>query len=334
MSAPIRIGCLGAARITPQALVAPAHSRDDVVLAAVAARDPVRAASFAQEHGFARAEPDYAALIAAPDIDLIYNALPVNGHAEWSIAALRAGKHVLCEKPLAMNAAEADAMADAAAHSGRRLIEAFHYRYHPLFAQFLRWVERIGRITHLRARFDAPIAPKDGTEIRHLPETGGGAFMDLGCYTLSWCLAVFNSEPERIDAQASLTLRGVDESLRARLAFPGGAVAELSASMASDVQRGAELVVTGTAGEIRFLNPLAPQIGAHLTVTTADGQETAPEDRSSTYAHQLDAVVCALRTGEPLPTEGTAIVRQQRTLDAIYRAAGLGHLRDGTIDPA
>ena len=122
----VRIGCLGAARITPPALVAPAKARHDVALTAIAARDPKRAEVFAREHGFERAEQSYEALIDASDIDLIYNALPVNGHAEWSIRALNAGKHVLCEKPLAMNLREAETMANAAVRSGRRLIEAFH----------------------------------------------------------------------------------------------------------------------------------------------------------------------------------------------------------------
>lgn len=322
------VGCLGAARITPVALVAPARARGDVRLAAVAARDPARAAAFAREYGFDRAETTYQALIDAPDIDLIYNALAASDHARWTIRALDVGKHVLCEKPLAMNLAEAEAMAAAAERSGRRLIEAFHYRYHPLFAHFLHWLweERIGRITGFEARFDAPIPNRDGREIRHFPQTGGGAFMDLGCYPLAWSLAVFDREPDQVEATATLTPTGVDESLDARLLY-GDVEARIGASMAAGVKRGAWLVVSGERGAIRFHNPLAPQNGSKLTLTVGDTIETAPEDRSTTYAHQLDAVLTALRTGAPLPTEGPPMLRQQRVLDAIYRAAGLGSLR-------
>jgi predicted dehydrogenase len=310
--------------------VAPVKERGDAVLVAVAARDHHRAAHFAIEHGFERAEASYQSLIDAPDIDLIYNALPVNGHAEWTIRALRAGKHVLCEKPLAMNLAEATAMADAAIQSGCRLIEAFHYRYHPQFGQFLAWIAegRIGRVIRVDAYFHTPIGARHGTEIRHLPDTGGGSFMDLGCYPLSWCLTILDREPDRIEAEATLTATGVDESLRARLIYPEGVEAVLASSMAMDRTRDTRLTVIGEKGTILFDNPLAPQIGSRLMLTGGGSTETAPDDRSTTYTHQLKAVLHAIRTGESLPTEGQPMVRQQRVLHAIYRAAGLGALRE------
>ena len=324
-----RIGCLGAARIAPTALVHPAKVRGGAVLQAVAARDPDRAEAFAQTHGFARAARDYAALVSADDVDLVYNALPVNLHAQWSIAALRAGKHVLCEKPFAMNADEARAVLAAAEESGRRVIEAFHYRYHPGFAQLLAWIDAgaIGKVTRIAGRFDVPIADRPGGEIRHLPETGGGAFMDLGCYPLSWTLAAMGEAPPGVESEARLTPRGVDETMRARLSFAGGAVAEISASMAPDARFAAEFTVTGELGEITFANPLSPQMGARLTLRTGERSETAPVSRVATYLFQLDAVLGALDSGERLPTEGEGILRQQVALDRIYEAAGLGHLR-------
>jgi predicted dehydrogenase len=325
----LRIGCLGAARITPLAIVAPVSSRNDAALAAVAARDHKRALQFAQEHGFERAEASYQSLIEAPDIDLIYNALPVSGHAEWSIRALRAGKHVLCEKPLAMNMAEAERMAEAARQSGCRLIEAFHYRYHPLYVRMLSWIAvgRIGRVMRLEAHFNAPIGSRDGIEIRHLPEAGGGSFMDLGCYPLSWCLSVIDGEPLSVKADATLTSSGVDEGLNARLMFPDGVEAVLASSMATDNVRDAQLTITGETGTIHFDNPNAPQIGSSLVLDVGGAIETAPDDRSTTYSHQLSAVIRATCTGEALPTEGERMLRQQSVLDAIYVAAGLGALR-------
>jgi predicted dehydrogenase len=310
--------------------VAPVKERGDAVLTAVAARDPHRAVEFAVEHGFERAALSYQALIDAPDIDLIYNALPVNGHADWTIRALRAGKHVLCEKPLAMNLSEATAMADAAIQSGRRLIEAFHYRYHPQFGRLLAWIAegRIGRVIRIEAHFNAPIATRNGTEIRHLPETGGGSFMDLGCYPLSWCLSILGRDPDTIEAEATLTPTGVDESLRARLIYPEGVEVVLASSMAMDKKRDTRLTVIGEKGRICFENPSAPQMGSRLVLTRGGIVEAAPDDRSTTYAHQLSAVLHAIKTGDILPTEGQSMVRQQRVLDAIYRAAGLGALRE------
>ena len=325
----MRIGCLGAARIAPPALIHPAHVRGGTTLQAVAARDTSRAEVFSGRHGFARAEADYAALIAAPDIDLIYNALPIHLHASWSIKALEAGKHVLCEKPFAMNADEAAAVIDAASSAGKRVVEAFHYRYHPGFKQLLAWIDAgaIGRVTAINGAFNVPIPDRDGTEIRHLPETGGGAFMDLGCYPLSWTLMVMGAAPAKVEAIATLTARGVDESIKTRLTFEHGVDAEIEASMAPGQGFVAIFTVTGETGEISFQNPLAPHMGSNLTLTAGGRTETARVSRISTYTYQLDAVIDALETGAALPTEGVAILRQQQTLDAIYQAAGLRHLR-------
>src|SRR2546422_5295627 len=130
---PLRFGILGAARIAPMALVRPAQRVPEASVLAVAARDPERARRFAARHGIPRVHPSYDALLADPEIDAIYNPLPNALHAPWTIRALAAGKHVLCEKPFAANAAEAGGMARAAERSGRGLMEAFHSRYHPPF---------------------------------------------------------------------------------------------------------------------------------------------------------------------------------------------------------
>jgi predicted dehydrogenase len=321
----VRIGLLGASRIAPPAVVEPATVRGGAVLQAVAARDPQRARAFAERHGILRVEEDYAALIAAPDIDLIYNALPINLHAVWSERALAAGKHVLCEKPFALTLDEARRVVEVAAASDRRVIEAFHYRYHPAFQTLLDWIARgaIGKVMNLEAVFSVPIPDRDGAEIRHRPETGGGAFMDLGCYPLNWALTVLDADPLAVNAQATLTPRGVDESMTATLEFAGGVRARLSCSMARDAHFAARLIVTGEEGVIDFLNPLAPHRGARLTLKAGEREETALVNRLSTYTYQLDAVLSALEAGKALPTEGDAILRQQRALDSVYQAARL-----------
>lgn len=331
MTHPLRIGTLGAARITPNALIHPARAIGGVAITAVAARDRKRAEQFADAHSINTVHLDYASVIADPNLDLIYNPLPIDQHAAWTIAALEAGKSVLCEKPFAMNAVEVRAMLAAAQTSGKRLIEAFHYRYHPAFETCLRWVQegQIGKLQSLQAIFNVTIRD-DGKEIRHRPENGGGAMMDLGCYPVSWVLSLVNAAPINIAAEATLTRSGVDERLSGVLQFEDGVSATVSADMGPGVQTRAALTVSGSEGEIVFINPLAPHMGASLVLKRKGrAEQHARISPITTYTHQLAAVVHALNTDAgPLPTESSdVLIRQQETLDALYAAAGLAHLR-------
>ena len=321
----IGIGILGAARITEKALVDPVRVTPQCRLIAIAARDQARAEAYAKQHGVEEAVPAYDQVIASDSVDLVYNPLPINLHAEWTIKALRAGKHVLCEKPFAMNADEARAMLTAAEMSGKRLIEAFHYRYHPAFETCLAWLagDEIGEVREIHAAFDVQIKD-NGTEIRHRVETGGGAMMDLGCYPLHWALTVMGEAPRDVEARATLTPTGVDETLQAQLSFGSGATAHLSSSMAEGAKFRAVMRLVGTKGEIEFINPLAPHGGARLRTKAGREAEISP---ISTYTWQLAAILKAIQLGTELPTEGEMILRQQAALDAVYEAAGLRHLR-------
>ncbi|MEL6692895.1 MAG: Gfo/Idh/MocA family oxidoreductase [Pseudomonadota bacterium] len=322
------IGLLGAARITDTAVIHPAKVITQCRVAAVAARDKARAEAFASEHGIGTVLDNYEQVIASEAVDLVYNPLPINLHADWTIKALEAGKPVLCEKPFAMNADEARAMLAAAEASGQRLIEAFHYRYHPAFETCLAWLvaDEIGELKEIHAAFDVEIKD-NGTEIRHRVETGGGAMMDLGCYPLHWALSVTGEAPSEIESTATLTKAGVDESMRASLTFPSGAVAHLTTNMGPGAAFKAEMKLIGTTGEITYVNPLAPHnpfVPGRLTSSRGWEAEISP---ISTYTYQLAAVWDGLQTGVPLPTEGDMILRQQLALDGIYESAGLRHLR-------
>ncbi len=322
------IGILGAARITQKAIIEPAKVIPQARLAVMAAREQARAEAYASQHTVCDVVATYDDVIASDAVDLIYNPLPINLHADWSIKALAAGKHVLCEKPFAMNAVEADAMLAAARQSGLRLIEAFHYRYHPAFQTCLDWLaaDEIGELRAIQATFNVGIKD-NGTEIRHRVETGGGAMMDLGCYPLHWALSIVGETPDAITATATLTPAGVDESMSAELAFASGVTARLTASMQVEEPFRAEMTLIGSKGEISFVNPLAPHHElAPGRLTTAAGR-VAKISPISTYTWQLAAVLQALASGDSLPTEGEMILRQQQALDAIYDAAGLRHLR-------
>lgn len=328
----LRFGLLGAARITPPALVVPAHDHDDVVLQAVAARSPSRADAFAREHGVAQVLPDYASLVTSADVDVVYNALPINGHAPWTMDALRAGKHVLCEKPLAMNVHEVQRMHDVARASGVRLIEALHYRYHPAYVTYLDWVRdpAMGALRELHAFFNASIAD-DGSEIRYRPSLGGGAMMDLGCYPVSWVLTTMGAlgqfEPVDVQAQSTLTRSGVDLSMNGVLTFACGVRASVSTTMQPGTTRDSRIDAVFANGRIQFDYPIAPQEQGVLRREIGGETTVADIDPRSTYVHQLAAVCERVRGSPALPTEGAAMLVQQRTIDRLYAAAGLRQLR-------
>src|SRR6266508_746634 len=181
-SSPIRIGILGAAAIVPTALTNPARRVHDAQILAIAARDPKRAYVLAKKHGIPRVHQTYAALLADQDIDAIYNPLPNSLHAEWTIRALKAGKHVLCEKPFASNAQEAEEMATVARETGLVLSEAFAYRYHPLTTRVKEIISsgELGKIKHIEAQFCFLLPSPNNIRFRY--ELAGGALMDCGCY--------------------------------------------------------------------------------------------------------------------------------------------------------
>ena len=322
----IRIGLLGASRVSRYALIEPAATIADVAVSVVAAREAERAATLAEENGIPVVARDYEALVRSDSVDLVYNGLPPSAHARWTIAALEAGKHVLCEKPFAMNAAEATAMVDAAERTGNILIEAYHYRFHPLFARVLELIRagRIGAVRQLDAHFNVRIGAGSG-EIRYDPNLGGGAMMDLGCYCVHWVRSIVGREPEVSTAVARRHASGVDVAMTAVLDFPGGVRAELRTSMSEDLPDGldAGLVIVGERGTLEVVNPVAPHLGHTLTLETADGASTEEVVGDTTYVHQLRHVVDVLRgAAEPL-TGGPDAVATMQVLDSIYRRAGM-----------
>lgn len=319
----LRFGVLGAAKITPDALIKPAAASQRAEVVAIAARDAGRARAFAEEHGIEQVEPSYEALIRNPDIEAVYNPLPATLHAEWTLAALQCGKHVLCEKPFAANAPEAERMVAAARESKLVLLEAFHYRYHPLSNRILEVISSgaLGELRELEAAFCIPV--KDPADIRYDLSLGGGATMDLGCYPIHWCRLAAGTEPTVLRAEAREEPFGIDVSMTAELRFPGDVHCEVRCSMAADVGFQAFLQVTGSEGELRADNPLAPHFGHRLLVRAGENETTGQIDGRTTYDHQLEAFVAAVLDGEAQPTGGGDGVANMRVIDAVYRAAGM-----------
>ncbi|HEY2481741.1 MAG TPA: Gfo/Idh/MocA family oxidoreductase [Caulobacteraceae bacterium] len=321
MSGPVRIGLLGASRIAPTAVITPARDNPNFVVTAVAARDVERARAYAAEHAIAGVEADYAALVRRDDLDLIYNALPPAAHKDWTIAALEAGKAVLCEKPFAKDAGEARAMVQAAHDTGRLLLEAFHYRFHNVMraAVALAREGALGELHSAAAIFEVPILRTPG-ELRWRADQGGGALMDLGTYTVHAVRSVVGAEPRVVAAEAVFE-HGVDAATRARLEFPNGVTGEVACSMTAAAPR-ATLSVAGSRGFLEIVNFLAPQLGCRFT-TVIDGQSRQHgADGPSTYAAQL-IHLHEVMTGAVQPlTGGADAIANMAVIDAIYEAAG------------
>jgi len=320
---PLRIGVLGVANITPRALTEPVNDEPRAVLQAIAARDRARAEAYASDERIPNVHDDYQAVIDDPEVEVIYNPLPISLHHEWTLKALAAGKDVLCEKSIAMNAGEAREMADAARDAGRVLMDAFHYRYHPAFIRTVELLRdgRIGTIEHLEAIFHTAVT--DLTNIRLIYAMGGGVTMDIGCYPVSWVRHASGEEPAVISATAETGPEHVDTMLEAELRFPSGATGRVSGDMRAGTEFANSLTVTGSSGKLHFENPLVPQRGHHIDLETVDGSERLEFDRRGTYHYQLDAFLDAVERGAPLWTDGEDAVRQMAAIDACYVAAGL-----------
>jgi predicted dehydrogenase len=320
---PLRIGILGAASIAPSALIKPAEGNREVVVAAVAARDGARAQAFAAKHGIARVHDSYDALFADPDLDAVYNPLPNSLHGRWTRAAVASGKHVLCEKPFTANAAEARVVAEEAAKSGRVVMEAFHYRYHPLTLRIEEIIAsgELGKLEWVEAAMCFPL-PKF-SDIRYNYSLAGGATMDAGCYAVHMARTYGGETPEVVSAQAKLRDPQVDRAMTAELRFPGGHTGRVHCSMwSSDLLQFSARVV-GDHGELRVLNPVVPQLFHRLSVRSSGGKRVERLTRRPSYAYQLDAFAAAVLRGDPVKTTPEDAIENMTVIDAIYRAAGL-----------
>lgn len=333
MTQPLRIGILGAARIATKAVVAPATAFGAEVVA-VAARDQARATAFAAEHGIGRAYGSYADLLADPAVQVVYNPSPNSEHVRWTLAALRAGKHVLAEKPFGSNADEARLVAAEPNPRGLVVFEAFHYRYHPAYLRLLEVVGsgRIGEITALRVgmKFDCA----DRADLRWSWPLSGGSLMDLGCYALHVARDIagvvggtFAVESVETTADPDADAR-VDATATILGTLPGGGRVRLESSLVGPADF--SIAVTGTKGSMLQPNFIAVDTDDRIIVTTAGREDTEHHGTTSTYTYQLAALRAAINEGTPFPTTVADGVTNMEFLDNCYRLAGLP-LREGRL---
>ena len=320
---PVRIGCLGAANIAPNALVRPARSTGAAVVTAIAARDRSKAEAFARKHGIPRVHDSYQAVIDDPEVEAVYIPLPNGLHAQWMLATLAAGKHILCEKPFTANEAEAKAVATAAAGTNLVVMEAFHWRYHPLAARMVEIVRsgELGSIRHVEAAFCFPLFKR--SDIRWQLALAGGSLMDAGCYAVHMVRTLAGSEPTVRRATTRLRAADVDRWMQAELEIAGGATGRVTAAMWSSSVLRLSATVVGSDATMRVLNPLAPHFFHRLTVKGRHGNRRERITGGPTYSYQLEAFGAAVRDGAPVLTGPADSVANMALIDGIYRAAGL-----------
>ena len=326
MTSTLKIGILGTGNIAGRALLEPAQDVPEVTVDAVASRDPERAQAYGAANGIPRAL-SYGALIDDPAIDIVYITLPPSMHAEWSIRALEAGKHVLCEKPMTANEAEAQQLAQVARRSDRVWMEAFHYPYHP-FARRVRDIldtRAIGAIQRVNAAFEIPRKAITPDNIRRKYALAGGAMMDLGCYALHVLRGILG-DPEQVrEAQAETDPMDpqIDLRMRATLEFAGGRKGRLHASFLGGDTADVDVTVHGENGVLGISSLYVPQWGGELRLEWGGRVYTEKADPRPSYLFQLRELVRCIREGAPVLTSAEDGARNMSGIDAIYRKAGL-----------
>ena len=295
----------------------------------MAGRDRTRATDFAAKHGVARVHDSYDALVADPDVDAIYNPLPNGLHGRWTAAAIEAGKHVLCEKPFAADADEAEQIAAATAGTGLVVMEAFHYRYHPFFARVLELAATLGPLRDVSARMIALVP--DRHDIRYRLDLAGGATMDVGCYAIHQLRTVVGSTaegassaaPTVTSARAKVMTPGVDRAMRAELAFGDRVTATMECALLAAQAPVAWLRVVGEEGRLQARFPTRPQLG-WITTRVRGGRARREQVKGgTTFEHQLAAFRDAVVDGRPTLTPPADAAANLRVIDDVYRAAGL-----------
>jgi predicted dehydrogenase len=318
---PVRWGIVSTAHIN-RLVIPGAHESPEVDLRAVASRDLARAQEYAAQWEIPHAYGSYEELLADPEIEAVYISLPNTLHCEWSIRALDAGKHVLCEKPLSRHPADVEAAFDAAERNGRVLMEAFMYRHNPQTAKLAELVRdgAIGELRLVRSVFSYSLY--DAENIRLRPELEGGALMDVGCYCVSGS-RLLAGEPESVFGAARVGETGTDWVFTGLLRFPGDVLAQFDCATALPERD--ELEAIGSEGSLFVDDPWHCRKPG-IELRTADGVERIETETTDSYRLELENLGRAIRgEGQPLLGRDDALA-QARTIEALFRSADTGAL--------
>jgi predicted dehydrogenase len=336
MATELRWGILGTGNIAGQFAGGLAFSRRSMAVA-VGSRQKLSAQEFARSHSVPTAYGSYESLVADEQVDAIYNSLPNSLHADWTIRALKAGKHVLCEKPVAMNAADAERMFDAAQKTGRVLMEAFMYRSHPQTLALVETVRSgaIGQLRLIRTSFCYRTRKIEGN-VRFVRQLGGGGLMDIGCYCVSFARLFAGAEPSAIHAVAKFHATGVDELAAGTLVFPNGVISSFTCGMS--VQADNTAYLCGDEGFIEVPVPWKPAADSSKFIVTRGFEpkmdkpgSTAPPPREvrniaatgDLYGMEADDFASAVIDGQQPQVSREDSIGNMRVLDEMRRQIGL-----------
>jgi len=326
----LRWGVLSTAKIGREKVIPGIQAAERCEVVAIGSRDPDRVREVAGELGIPRVHGSYEALLADPEVDAVYIPLPNHLHREWTIAAARAGKHVLCEKPIGLAAAEAEEMAGVCAAEGVRLMEAFMYRLHPSWVAVREIVDsgRLGELRAVQSWFS--YFNDDPTNIRNIREYGGGALMDIGCYSVNLSRMLFGGEPDRIEGSITRDpASGVDVLTSALMGFGDGIATFTCSTRAEPDQR---VHVYGTEGHLSVGIPfnIPPDRPTEVSVTAGGDPPVAPDTEVLTfepadqYQVQAEAFARAVLDGQPVPLPIGDSIANMRVIEAIVAAAERG----------
>ena len=309
----IHWGLLGTSRINAK-LLAGARLSANAEVVAVGSRSMTTAQAYAQANGIGRVHGSYEALLADPEVDAVYIPLPNSMHHPWTLAALAAGKHVLCEKPYTRHPQEVDEAWDAAEAAGLVLMEAFMWRHTPQAERLVSLLPRIGELVAVRSTFSHRL--RDDADIRVNGPLEGGSLMDVGCYCVSGARLIAGQEPEVVYGQQVTTADGVDRRFAGLLRFPSGLVATFHSGFDAFSE---SLEVIGREGTISLPDPWHSTLG----LLSVDGEEERVEPINP-YQCELDDMAAAIR-GQKAPRLGRAdAMGQARAIEALYRSAETG----------
>ena len=323
----LRWGVLSTARIGRTKVIPGIAAAPNCEVTAIASRDPAVARATAEALGIPRAHGSYEALLADPEVDAVYIPLPNHLHAEWTIAAARAGKHVLCEKPLATSVADAVRMIAACEEAGVVLMEAFMYRHHPSWVAVRELIAagRIGRLVAVQSWFS--FFNDDPANIRNILAAGGGALYDIGCYCVNLSRMLFVGEPTRVLGSVTRDpVGGTDTVVSAILEFGDGVATFTASTRAEDDQR---VHVHGTEGRISLGIPfnIPPHLPTHVHVAAGGDPPVAPQIETLTfepadpYTVEAEAFADAVLAGRPAPVPPSDAIANLRVIEAIFRGA-------------
>jgi D-xylose 1-dehydrogenase (NADP+, D-xylono-1,5-lactone-forming) len=316
----VRWGILSTARINDK-LLAGAREAEGVEVVAVGSRDRARGGEFADRHGIGRVHGSYEELLGDGDVEAVYIPLPNSMHVPWSVKALEAGKHVLCEKPLARRPVDVEQAFGAADRAGLLLMEAFMWRYHPQTDAIARLAREIAPLRIVRAAFGFTLPAEDSGNVRLQGDLDGGALMDVGCYCVS-ALRLLCGEPERVSGEAVAGGDGVDVRFAGVLRMPGDVLGTIDCGF--DVPPRGGIYVVGAGGTVIAEDPWHGVTPRLTLMRPGEAPEEVPVEAANPYRLELEDVSAAIRSGGDPRLGRDDALGQARAIAALYESADSG----------